>query len=55
LLPLLGQCCYRVRQHPDLISAHLLPLLEVGQLLSVGLGQLFGKSPDVFMTSKGGR
>jgi hypothetical protein len=33
LLPLLGQCCYRVRQHPDLIRAHLFPFLEVGQLL----------------------
>jgi hypothetical protein len=55
LLPLLGQCCYRVRQHPDLILAHLFPLLEVGQLLSVGLGKLFDESTDVVMTSKGGR
>jgi hypothetical protein len=55
LLPLLGQCGYRVRQHPDLILAHLLPLLGVGQLLSIGLGKLFDESTDVVMTSKGGR
>jgi hypothetical protein len=55
LLPLLGQCCYRVRQHPDLILAHLFPLLEVGQLLSVRLGKLFSESTNVVITSQGDR
>ena len=47
LLPFHGQGGHRVPQGLELILVGLFPLLEVSQLLPVGLGQLFDKSIDV--------